>query len=496
MANSPKVETTVADSDPIRDSKIFFDGLQNLMANLGTSKDKRAASEFVLSKDLGNAGQRETLTALYRENWVAGKIVDIIPDDMTREWRKFTGDLKPEDKEKLSEEEERLDISGVFNEAHKWGRLFGTSLAVMSIDDGQEPDKPLKIENIKEGGLRFINVVDRGRVNTNEVTPIADPMDKNFGMPEFYRFNDSATIIHHSRVLRFEGVKLPFEEFRRQGYFNDPILARLLDAIINFNTASDSSASMIYESNVDIFKINNLMNMMENPKQVKLLQKRFSLVNTLKSFNNCVLLDANEEHTSKTNTFAGLKDLLEAYEGIIAAGGDIPATRMFGSAASGFMATGEGDLKNYYDMLKSDQNTTYRPRLNYLDLILAKSCGLPDDADLKYEFNSLFQMTPEQEANVRNVNAQTSQIYFDMGLLTEKAIAENLKEEGHYNITDKMLKLYSDELPEQPDPFQALGGFGATESNTTASPSGNPSGTGAQESDLPPENASEEQVDK
>lgn len=417
------------------------DGLENLVAQLGTEQDKRSHSKFVNNKMLSADGGQEELNAMYLTDWLCGKVVDIIPDDMTREWREFTGDVDPKVVKALEDEEDRLQLSSYFNEAHKWGRLYGGGLIVMSIDDGQTPDKPLDINKIKKGGLRHIKAIDRHRVSNADIVPIADPMNINFGMPEYYRFNETSVKIHHSRILRFDGISLPFDEFRRNNYWSDSVLSRLYEAVINFNTTGDGAASMVYETNVDIVKVKGLMGYLQTAEGEALLRKRFTMARMMKSFNNMILLDNEEGFESKSNTFAGLPDLLDRFALFLSAASDIPATRLLGSSASGLNATGEGDLKNYYDTVRSTQKKVYKPLLDYFDKIMAKSLGLADDTDLDYDFKSLFQMTPKEMADLQLVNAQRDQIYLDRNVITEEIVAKELKQDGTYtNITDEYLE--------------------------------------------------------
>lgn len=444
-------------SENVQEAKILSDedqqlkdGLENLVAQLGTEQDKRSHSRFVNNKQLSRDGMQDELNAMYRTDWLAGKVVDIIPDDMTREWREFTGDIDPEVVKKLEDEEDRLNLSGNFNQAHKWARLYGTAFIVMSIDDGQTPDKPLDMSKIKKGGLRHIHAIDRHRVSNADVVPIADPMNKNFGMPEFYRFNETSVKIHHSRVLRFDGIQLPFDEFRRNNYYSDSVLSRIYEALINFNTTADGASSMVYETNVDIMKVKGLMGYLQTADGESLLRKRFTLAGMLKSFNNMMLLDNEEDFQNKTNTFSGLPDLLDRYALFLSAASDIPATRLLGSSASGLNATGEGDLKNYYDTVRSAQKKDYKPKLDYFDEIMARSLGLSEEIDLDYEFKSLFQMTPKEIADLQFVNAQRDSLYLDRDIVSEATVAKELKQEGTYtNITDEDIE----ELEEPDDGF-------------------------------------------
>lgn len=429
----------MSEKAPILDEKSNFeDTLENLVANLGTGTDKRAQSNFVNNKKLSFGGNRTELDALYQTNWVAGKVVDIIPNDMTREWRSFIGDIDPEVIEALEKEEKRLALRDKFNEAHKWARLYGTAFIVLSVDDGQTPDKPLDISKVKKGGLRYINVIDRHRIDNKEVVPIADPLNINYGLPEFYRFRETSVVIHHSRLIRFDAVKLPFDEFRRNDYMSNSVIDRIYEDIINFSTVTDAAASMVYETNVDIVKVKGLMQYLQTAEGEKNLRKRFALAKSLKSFNNMLLLDSEESHETKSNTFAGLHELIVKYGQILSGGSDIPGTRLLGNSASGLNATGEGDLKNYYDKVASDQVIVYGSKLDYLDQIMAKSLGIGEDADLSYEFNSLFQMSPKETAELQFQNAQRDQIYLTNDIVTEATVAKELKQNGTYsNITDE-----------------------------------------------------------
>lgn len=416
----------------------LHDSLENLVAQLGTSQDKRSHSRFVNSKRLSLDGNQEELNALYRTDWLAGKVVDIIPNDMTREWRYFSGDIEPETVEKILEEEDRLKLRSAFNDAHKWARLYGTAFIVMNVDDGEPVDKPLRIDKIKKGGLKHIKVVDRHRIDRSDLQPIENPLDPNYGMPVHYRFVNTNVRIHHTRLIRFDGVDLPFDEFKRNNYMSDSVLDRLYEALTNFNTVASGSASMVYETNVDVMKVKGLMNYIQSPEGTNLIQKRFTLAGMLKSFNNMLLLDAEEDFEKKQNSFASIPDLLYAHALFLSGGSDVPATRLLGSSASGLNATGEGDMKNYYDTIRSKQVEDYKPKLDYIDDIMARSLGINPDADLSYKFNSLFQMTPKEQADTDFANAQRDAIYLDRGVVPEYTVAKDLKQNGTYtNITDE-----------------------------------------------------------
>ncbi len=459
----------------------FSDGLENLVANMGTGLDKRTYSRFGSRGRLSGQGNKEEFTNLYREDCFAGKIVDIIPDDMTREWRRFVGDIEPETVERLRDEETRLDIAGAFNTAHKWARLYGTAFVVMAVDDGLTPDKPLDPRRLRPGSLRHVKAIDGHRLITADLQGLVNPMDANFGLPEFYHVPEGNTRIHHTRVLRFDGVRIPYEQLRANAYMSDSVLSRLYDALTNFNTVADTTASMVHEANVDVVKIKGFMNSIQTDESTARVRKRFSLYSLMKSAANMVLLDADEDIQVKSNSFAGLPELLDRYGLFLSAASDIPATRLLGSSARGLNATGEGDLKNYYDTVRSIQKREYRPLLDTFDQVMGASLGLGSDVDLAYEFNTLFQITDQEVGALQLVNAQRDVLYLDRGVVSELTIAQELKQSGTYtNISDDDIADLEDlDNGPSPDTKNTIPEITATTEKTGSAPG--PVGGGSQD---------------
>jgi len=417
-----------------------MDGLLNVVSNLGGATGKRSHSKFVNTRSLSIGSVDPELLAMYQTDWASGKLVDIIPNDMTREWRDFTS-VDHDTKKILEAEEQRLGLQKAYNQCHKWARLMGTGFIVLAVDDGLLPDQPLDITTVRPGQFKHIKVLDRTRVTTAGVIPVMDPLDPRYGMPEYYRFSDSSTRIHHSRLIRLEGVELPYEAFRNNNYFSMSVLDRLYESITNFNTATDSAAEMIYEANVNIHKIQGFKGYLESPGGDEKLIKRFTLSKMLKSFTNCVVVDEKDTVDLQSNSFAGLPELIEKYGQILAAASDIPGTRFMGRSPGGLSSTGESDLRNYADNLKARQVVEYSPGLDIVDQLMAKNIGLPEETDLAYEFNPIFQPTQKETADIEFVNAQRDAIYLDRGVVDEPVIARELQQEGVYvNLTDEHIE--------------------------------------------------------
>ena len=80
--------------DP-KESISVVDGFTNEMLSLGLGTNNMF-SDTQYTKTNMLSWDRETLDAAYRQNWIVGKVVDIVAEDATREWINITGDYTPE----------------------------------------------------------------------------------------------------------------------------------------------------------------------------------------------------------------------------------------------------------------------------------------------------------------------------------------------------------------------------------------------------------------
>ena len=87
--------------------------------------------------------------------------VDLVAQDMTRAGIELVSDMEPEEKDKLNQAMERLQIWNSLCDNVKWSRLYGGSIAVMLID-GQNVSTPLKLDSIARGQFKGLLVLTVG----------------------------------------------------------------------------------------------------------------------------------------------------------------------------------------------------------------------------------------------------------------------------------------------------------------------------------------------
>lgn len=437
---------------PVGDVAAAADGLQNVVSGLGTDRDKRSFSVWARPRVL----TRDELENMYRGSYLAKRIVNSVADDMTSSgWHYEFDEESEEAKQAIERAEKKFAIPAKVNEALRWGRLYGGSAIVIGTGDVKDLAKPIDPEKVTPGSLRFLHVMDRWRIApTGAINKdLGSPW---FGLPDSYVLAESSVQVHCSRVIRFDGEKLPYFPWVANAYWHDSVLQHVLDALMNNDTASQGIASMMFEANVDVISGVGIAELLARKDGEAILTKRFQLASLMKSFNKTLILDKDESYEKKSNTFSGLDAVLASFRVEVCGAADIPMTRLFGQSPGGLNATGDGDLQNYYKMIASKQDSDLRPQLEYLYGIVGRSEEFFDE-DMNLVFDPLWEMSEKDKAAVENQRAQRDQIYIGESVIPPHVAAMDLKERGTYrNLTDDDI----DAVKELNEPMDEEGNVG------------------------------------
>lgn len=401
------------------------DSLRALMGGLGDPMRDKASGlfyEFPFFDDV-------SLMNAYSGSWIARKIVDIPAKDSVREWRDWKA--TPEQIEAIEAEENRLMIRQRVKEAMTRARLMGG--AVIYISDGRDPSQEFDPERVGKGGVKFLSVFSRVECQAGELEQ--DPMKENFQKPAYYTVRNVR--IHPSRLIVFLGDETPEPTYNfgiTVGWGNSVLVAPWR-AVTNLDGAYGNLASLIFEANVDVVKLPDMLDNMADEAYVKRLLDRMVLAAMNKGVNKQLILDAAEEYQRNPITFSGLPDVIDKFVQAVCGAADIPATRFMGMSPAGMSATGESDLKNYYDHIHSDQTLVITPAMAKFDIALQRSAGVNDKA-IWYEWASLWQLSEKELAEVADKKATAAEKFVRTGLISQPALASavvnDLVESGVY----------------------------------------------------------------
>ena len=382
-----------------RRTQRFADGVSNALLRIGpntqnTFQKTRYIPEF-------KSMERNQLEWAYQGSWICGLAVDIIAEDMTREGV----DIKASDPSVVDKINTQMDDLGVWNslcDAIKWSRLYGGSIAVMLID-GDDMSTPLG--KIRPGSFKGLCVLDRWQIDPTLGSTV-QTLGADFGKPEYYTIIAGSSEIsipsqrvHYSRVIRFEGRRLPYNLRRAYGGWGASILETVFDRISMFDLATEGAAQLLSKAYLRYYKVEGLRDILTNDLAAKGFLKQMDYIRMFQGIEGMTLGDSSDDFQTMTYTFTGIPEVMLQIGQQISGAIGVPLVRLFGQSPTGFNSTGESDLRTYYDNVKHDQDSDLRPGMKrLLNVMYECEMGTPPADDFSFEFKSLWQMTNEQKA--------------------------------------------------------------------------------------------------
>ncbi len=423
-----------------------LDGWMNVLTGLGMkNRDKKMSS--TLEFEVMSKGDAEVL---YAGEDTAEKIVDVLPEDMTRVGWNLAINEDQERGTKVLEELEKLGYEDKIRMALKQARLYGGSAILLGVDDGMKPDEPLDLARVKK--LKWIQVLNRHDLNPARIDyKVSSP---TFKKPIMYRLNAFASTtedqnaenandeyidIHASRLIIFDGATLPEQLYITNNYWHDSVLNKAKSTITGYATAYENIYSIIQDFIQGIFKIKNLTNYIANGKD-DLVTKRLQLVDAKRSMIKSIVVDADgEEFTRDVANLGGLPAVVDKLEKRLTQVGNMPHTKMMGEGAAGTLGGGgESELKEWYDYVDRKRKKDLKPKLITLTQVANVAHGGKPDDVLDFEFESLWTLPDQVKADIRQKMSAADSAYITNNVLTPEEVAKSRFGKDQYSVETEL----------------------------------------------------------
>lgn len=423
------------------------DGFQNVAARMGLGANNVASAGTYIRTMLTQ--NRQVLENVYSGNWIGGKIIDDYAMDMTRAGIDIQLE-SPEESKRMEKSLSRLGVWDSLTDCIKWARLYGGAICVIEID-GQDTATPLRIETVGDGQLSGLTVYDRWQLQ-----PSIDLIETGIfaGLPKNYRVIASGRIIDNSRVIRMVGNKLPYWQAQTLEWWGQSVIERLYDRLIGYDTVTAGTTNLIQRAHLRHVGIDGLRDILSaGGKAEENLIKMFDYVRLLQTSEGLTLLDKEDELTYQSYSFGGLDNIMLQFGQQLSGACGIPLVRLFGQSPAGMSATGESDLRNYYDTIAAQQESVLRSGLEKILLVLYRSTyGKAAPEEMDFDFRPLWQMSDSEKSTLAKTVAETVQIAVDMGVLDLEGAAQELSgigaESGIFNsLTAEKIAEFRDEPP-------------------------------------------------
>lgn len=335
--------------------------------------------------------------------------IQTVSDDLSRKWIKIDGCDDPQKLEKIENELKKLHIKDLFHKAVTTTGYMGG--AFIFIDTGEDDlTLPLAINDLsaelKEGSKVKFVVVDPVNVSPIEYNCI-DPLRDDYMRPRMWQVLGRR--VHASRLLPFVENQPPMLLKPNYNFLGIPQAQILWDYVMHFNQTRASTARLLEKISLLVVQT-DMDAVLSDEHGIELFDAKMEFLERYRNNDSVFVCDKESEGVMNVQTtIAGCTDVVRQALELIACINRTPAVKLLGISPSGFNATGESDLKNYYDYIASKQEL-YREQIQtIINVIQLVEFGNIDPA-ITFKFEPLNEENKASQA----MTAQTK-----IGALTQ-----------------------------------------------------------------------------
>ena len=338
-----------------------------------------------------------------------------------------------------------------------WGRLYGGCLLVLNIDDGGFPWEPLDVENIKS--FNSCSLVDRRYAYVQ--SQYSSMNGSHYGRPEIYLISNAVavsgwnshsalrkkpgwelmkeggqvTLVHESRTIRFDGNDADIVTRQQLAGWSWSVLQVIYDAMRQFEHAFDSVGYLLSDASQGVFKIQNLVKTITTGQR-NAFAARMQVMEMTRSVLRGIAVDAGdkngnnaEDFTRVATPFGSIPELLDRMMLRFAAAAEEPATILFGRAPGGLNASGDNELRAWYDTIATEQENELTPRLKRIYRLIALAAKGPvkgKDVRFKIHHKPLWSPTDAEKSTTTLAISKRDIAYIGAGVVTPEEVAVDL----------------------------------------------------------------------
>lgn len=406
-----------------------------------------------------------TLLSLYRNHWLARRIVDGIAEDMVQAWPQFSASLDPEDDARIERAVRRCEVKAKLLRTLQWARLFGGAGALIVIEGHEDHlDEPLDIEKVGPGSFRGLIPFDRwsGIQSPGEVS-IDMEYPKDFNSPLWYGVGGPTGRqfkVHASRILRFSGPSVPTPEYEAQSYWGLSVIEPAFEEIKKRDNMSWIIVNLLFRSSILAIQNEDLAQMLSGlGGSLSMAQNYYSVMESIsQSMTNqgLLVLGKGGQLQSAHASFPGIADIYQQFQLDICAATEYSVSKLFGRTATGLGQTNDADERLYEDRIHARQETDLRPQLDKLFAVLFMSELGEAPEDLDYIFPSCRVLREDEKAAISSTVSTTVIAAYNSGLISRAAGLKELRQSS--DITGIFNSITDEEIEEaEQEPLMQMG---------------------------------------
>lgn len=406
--------------------------MRNGATGMGTSLDPYTQVEV----NYGRLLNEQQLRALYRGSWFIRRVVDLLPQDMTKagvEVLLHDGSntrivnkamqVYHDGGQRQNPYEKRMGCNEARRLALTYARWFGVGYIVLRVNGGENPAKPLTKVKSFEG----VSVLDR-----YSLRPAIGTIDVH--NPEFYQvsrhdapggFGGELPVmqrIHASRVLAYKGAMIHPYDIQLEGDGgHDSVVQQVYEAFTRHFMAKDAISKGLDSYSLFKVAISGLSTLLQSPNGTQTLTEYLNTVAQQMSLHRILVQDTEASKSEfQERSFAGVAENFKFFVDDLIAATGFPHYKIYGSVGkAGLADSGGAESRAWAETVRAYQSMELADNDRILFHAIFEALGrVPKQWEVVYP--SIYSATPEEEATLAKTQADTLTALTREGVITTR----------------------------------------------------------------------------
>lgn len=366
---------------------------------------------------------------------------ETLADECVRMWGKVTsaGESDPNKLADIEAELRRVDVRALVRQAVVHDQAFGGAHVYFKLKGDEDfRDTPLVMGpyTVRQGAFEGLRVVEPYWVTPNFYNSI-DPTAADFYKPSSWWM--LGIQVHATRLQTI--ISRPVADMLKPAYsFRGVSMTQLAAPYVDNWLRTRQSVS----DTVKQFSVSGIATDLQQalaPGALMQLQQRAELLNAYRDNRNLFFLDKSTEEFFQVNTpLSGLDALQAQAQEQMAAVSHIPLVKLLGITPTGLNASSDGEIRVFYDYVRGYQSNVLHPLLQNVLRVVQLSLFGAIDPGVSWTWEPLEELSALEDADRRNKDATSDQVYMEAGVVTPQQVAEKLAADprsGYAGILDE-----------------------------------------------------------
>lgn len=367
---------------------------------------------------------------------VISRVIEIKPRASVKNGWKIVGqsdDARVDRLIELKEEtDEKYNIANICKEVLRKSLIYGGCYVYYDIF-GLNAEQPYNDEAILQGFYQGIKILDPQRVVPIITDDSVNPLSNYYYEPRYYSIiNTPYHMVDASNILKI--VPEPVEPILRPTYryFGQSVVQSIYPYAQSVIDSLMEVPQLLKTKRLNVFKTNTVQ-MFETQQAFSERMRIMSL--TRNNYGQCVIHngggdpslaeDIQQLDTSLSEVAVVIEKLIDSL-GMISG---TPVTKITGNLNKGGLGnTGEFDLETWHESVREIQQFLLPVLYRHYDAVYRSYTG-EEPPSYTIEFESVNDTTPEEIAQIRNMNADYLQKLSGSGIITDVESRQFLQQE-------------------------------------------------------------------